>query len=118
LIAIALPAAVAKPLPFDFGRALCIRTEQMHIDEQGAYSRSQTYSAYTCQDSPQVVVLSGHWAPATTGYAFAPDQVLCAHAPASAIERGDLLQVEWFQFSPSPGQGCYTFTWTFTYQKQ
>jgi hypothetical protein len=111
------PAAIDSPLPFDFGGTLCIRSEQMQIDEQGRYSRRLKYSSYTCQDAEQVLARSGQWTTGATSYEFAPDQLPCAHPPASAKVTGNLLRVDWFEWSPSRGNDCYYFTWTFTYQK-
>jgi hypothetical protein len=107
-----------SPVPFDFGGARCIHGEQMRIDEDGHYSRTQSSSVYKCQDPEYVTSLTGQWALAAAGYSFSQDQENCAHPPAAAKLTRNSLVIDWIAESPSRGNPCYSFTWTFSYRKK
>jgi hypothetical protein len=113
-----LVAVNNSSVPFDWGSALCILGEQMRIDEEGHYSRAQSYSIYTCQDPENLALLTGQWALGEAGYEFSPDQANCTHPPAAAKLTGNSLIVDWVAESPSRGNPCYSFTWTFSYEKK
>jgi hypothetical protein len=113
-----LVAVNHSSLPFDFGGALCILGEQMQIDEEGHYSRAQSNSVYTCQDPENLTLFTGQWALAGAAYEFSPERALCTHPPALAKLTGNSLVVDWVAESPSRGNPCYYFTWTFSYQKK
>lgn len=113
-----LVAVNNSPVPFNWGGALCIRSEQMQIDEQGRYSRDQSYSVYTCQDPETAAILTGQWSLVTADYQFTQDGTRCTQPPAVAKLAGNTLDVEWLAESPSRGSPCYAFKWTFTYQKK
>jgi hypothetical protein len=112
-----LVAVNDSPVPFSWSSAFCIRREQMRIDEQGRYSRDQSKSDYTCQDPETSATLTGQWAVATADYQFTQDGTRCTQPPAVAKLAGNTLVVDWRAESPSRGNPCYAYTWTFKYQK-